>query len=397
MEFGATHTAASLDEALPRRAATSRGGAMADKVIMTMGVGDGECSATAPGLAAQARPRRRHQHPPGRGDDGQRQPARPDADGEAGRRLAVRLGQPALRHPEAARASTARASSTSTASSPRPTRSTTSTRATRTCATARTSAASWSTAEPSAPRDGRLGGRTAWPPPTPSVRRPTSEERRGVHVKTRAAVFWGVGQDWKVEEIDLDPPKAGEVLVEMKAAGLCHSDEHLVTGDMVDAPTRSWRGRRAAAVLPDHRRARGRRHRARGRPRRHQRQGRATTSSAVVRAVVRPLPLLLDRPPEPVRPRRRRASTAARSPTAPSRHHCPVARTLDTMWPSSARSAEHTVVAEASVIKVDDDLPLDGRLPGVVRRGHRLGLGRRAGPARSRATPWSWSASAASA
>jgi len=52
-------------------------------------------------------------------------------------------------------------------------------------------------------------------------------------MKTRAAVLHGVGQEWKVEEIQLDPPKAGEVLVQMKAAGLCHSDEHLVTGDMV--------------------------------------------------------------------------------------------------------------------------------------------------------------------
>jgi NDMA-dependent alcohol dehydrogenase len=52
-------------------------------------------------------------------------------------------------------------------------------------------------------------------------------------MKTRAAILWGVGQDWSVEEIELDPPKEGEVLVEMKAAGLCHSDEHMVTGDMV--------------------------------------------------------------------------------------------------------------------------------------------------------------------
>jgi NDMA-dependent alcohol dehydrogenase len=51
-------------------------------------------------------------------------------------------------------------------------------------------------------------------------------------MKTRAAVLWGVGQDWKVEEIELDPPKAGEVLLKLKAAGMCHSDEHLVTGDM---------------------------------------------------------------------------------------------------------------------------------------------------------------------
>ena len=52
-------------------------------------------------------------------------------------------------------------------------------------------------------------------------------------MKTRAAVLWGTDQAWQIEEIDVDPPKAGEVLVEWKVAGLCHSDEHLVTGDMV--------------------------------------------------------------------------------------------------------------------------------------------------------------------
>jgi S-(hydroxymethyl)glutathione dehydrogenase/alcohol dehydrogenase len=55
-------------------------------------------------------------------------------------------------------------------------------------------------------------------------------------MKTRAAVLYGTNQPWKVEEIDLDPPKAGEVLVKTAYAGLCHSDEHLVTGDMVPPP-----------------------------------------------------------------------------------------------------------------------------------------------------------------
>ena len=54
-------------------------------------------------------------------------------------------------------------------------------------------------------------------------------------MKTRAAVLWGLGQDWKIEEIDLDPPRASEVLVKWEAAGLCHSDDHMVTGDMVPA------------------------------------------------------------------------------------------------------------------------------------------------------------------
>ena len=55
-------------------------------------------------------------------------------------------------------------------------------------------------------------------------------------MKARAAVLWGLDQPWKVQEIDVDPPKRGEVLVRWKAAGLCHSDEHLVTGDMVPSP-----------------------------------------------------------------------------------------------------------------------------------------------------------------
>ena len=51
-------------------------------------------------------------------------------------------------------------------------------------------------------------------------------------MKTKAAVNWGVGQDWKIEELELDDPKHGEVLVKLAASGLCHSDEHIVTGDM---------------------------------------------------------------------------------------------------------------------------------------------------------------------
>ncbi|MBB3085560.1 S-(hydroxymethyl)glutathione dehydrogenase/alcohol dehydrogenase [Geodermatophilus sabuli] len=37
---------------------------------------------------------------------------------------------------------------------------------------------------------------------------------------------------WSVEEVELDDPKEGEVLVEMVASGLCHSDDHIATGDM---------------------------------------------------------------------------------------------------------------------------------------------------------------------
>ena len=50
-------------------------------------------------------------------------------------------------------------------------------------------------------------------------------------MKTRAAVLLEQPGDWQVEEVELDEPKAGEVLVEMVATGLCHSDDHLAKGD----------------------------------------------------------------------------------------------------------------------------------------------------------------------
>ncbi|PQP53739.1 alcohol dehydrogenase, partial [Mycolicibacterium austroafricanum] len=43
-------------------------------------------------------------------------------------------------------------------------------------------------------------------------------------MKTNAAILWEYGGDWTVEEIDLDPPGDGEVLVSWEATGLCHSD-----------------------------------------------------------------------------------------------------------------------------------------------------------------------------
>jgi len=51
-------------------------------------------------------------------------------------------------------------------------------------------------------------------------------------MKTRAAVLREVGKDFEIVELDLDEPKAGEVLVRLEASGLCHSDDHLRTGDI---------------------------------------------------------------------------------------------------------------------------------------------------------------------
>jgi NDMA-dependent alcohol dehydrogenase len=51
-------------------------------------------------------------------------------------------------------------------------------------------------------------------------------------MKTKAAVLYGTHEKWQIEEVELDPPHAKEVLVKLTASGLCHSDEHLVTGDI---------------------------------------------------------------------------------------------------------------------------------------------------------------------
>ncbi|MDR0346451.1 MAG: NDMA-dependent alcohol dehydrogenase, partial [Nocardiopsaceae bacterium] len=51
-------------------------------------------------------------------------------------------------------------------------------------------------------------------------------------MKTKAAVLRDIGKDFEILELELDPPKAGEVLVRFVASGLCHSDEHLRTGDI---------------------------------------------------------------------------------------------------------------------------------------------------------------------
>ena len=51
-------------------------------------------------------------------------------------------------------------------------------------------------------------------------------------MRTKAAVLRGVGSDWEIVELELDPPKPGEILIRFTAAGLCHSDDHLRTGDI---------------------------------------------------------------------------------------------------------------------------------------------------------------------
>ncbi|QEY58480.1 S-(hydroxymethyl)glutathione dehydrogenase/class III alcohol dehydrogenase [Pseudomonas sp. C27(2019)] len=50
-------------------------------------------------------------------------------------------------------------------------------------------------------------------------------------IKSRAAVAFGPGQPLQVVEVDVAPPKAGEVLVRIVASGVCHTDAFTLSGD----------------------------------------------------------------------------------------------------------------------------------------------------------------------
>lgn len=49
-------------------------------------------------------------------------------------------------------------------------------------------------------------------------------------MKVKAAVAWSPREPLKIEEVDLEAPKAGEVLVKMVATGVCHTDAYTLSG-----------------------------------------------------------------------------------------------------------------------------------------------------------------------
>ncbi|WP_417726653.1 alcohol dehydrogenase catalytic domain-containing protein, partial [Roseovarius sp.] len=49
-------------------------------------------------------------------------------------------------------------------------------------------------------------------------------------MRTRAAVAVEAGKPMEIMEVNLEGPKAGEVLVEIKATGLCHTDDFTLSG-----------------------------------------------------------------------------------------------------------------------------------------------------------------------
>ncbi|MCV6626537.1 MAG: S-(hydroxymethyl)glutathione dehydrogenase/class III alcohol dehydrogenase [Cellvibrionaceae bacterium] len=50
-------------------------------------------------------------------------------------------------------------------------------------------------------------------------------------IKSKAAVAWGPGQALSLEEVDVMLPKAGEVMIKIKASGVCHTDAFTLSGE----------------------------------------------------------------------------------------------------------------------------------------------------------------------
>ncbi|MBW4091172.1 MAG: S-(hydroxymethyl)glutathione dehydrogenase/class III alcohol dehydrogenase [Proteobacteria bacterium] len=70
-------------------------------------------------------------------------------------------------------------------------------------------------------------------------------------MKTRAAVARAAGQPLSLEEVDLEGPRAGEVLVEIKATGICHTDEFTLSGADPEGLFPSILGHEGAGVVVD--------------------------------------------------------------------------------------------------------------------------------------------------
>ncbi|MET0896677.1 MAG: NDMA-dependent alcohol dehydrogenase [Mycobacterium sp.] len=70
-------------------------------------------------------------------------------------------------------------------------------------------------------------------------------------MKTKGALVWDFHQPWSIEEIEIGDPRKGEVKIQLEAAGLCHSDHHLTTGDIPMAAFPILGGHEGAGIVTE--------------------------------------------------------------------------------------------------------------------------------------------------
>ncbi len=69
-------------------------------------------------------------------------------------------------------------------------------------------------------------------------------------MKSKAAIFWEIGSKLDIQEVEVEKPHAGEVLVKLAAAGVCHSDYHVMTGHLA-GPCPAIMGHEGAGVVAE--------------------------------------------------------------------------------------------------------------------------------------------------
>ncbi|NYT64335.1 S-(hydroxymethyl)glutathione dehydrogenase/class III alcohol dehydrogenase [Alcaligenaceae bacterium] len=70
-------------------------------------------------------------------------------------------------------------------------------------------------------------------------------------MKTKAAVAWKAGAPLTIEDVELSGPRAGEVLVEIKATGICHTDYYTLSGADPEGIFPSILGHEGAGIVID--------------------------------------------------------------------------------------------------------------------------------------------------
>jgi S-(hydroxymethyl)glutathione dehydrogenase/alcohol dehydrogenase len=68
-------------------------------------------------------------------------------------------------------------------------------------------------------------------------------------MKSRAAVAFEAGKPLEIVEVDLEGPKAGEVLIEIKATGICHTDAFTLSGDDPEGAFPAILGHEGAGIV----------------------------------------------------------------------------------------------------------------------------------------------------
>ena len=70
-------------------------------------------------------------------------------------------------------------------------------------------------------------------------------------MKTKGALIWEFNHPWTIEEIEIGDPVKDEVKIQMEASGMCHSDHHLVTGDIAMAGFPVLGGHEGAGIVTE--------------------------------------------------------------------------------------------------------------------------------------------------